>query len=236
MINFKDLTVIIPVREGSSRIKEKIFLPFDKSNLLEWKVNQLKLIDPDINILLSSNSSKVEKIAFDLGVNFHRREDFLSEGHIATFSEVITGIVKDINTNHFAWVTIVVPLMSPREYKKGFELYFQKVVDSNDNDSLVAVNLLKEYFWDDSNPINYKADKNHTISQELPNVFRVTNGLYMNSKINTLNDGYFLGRNPYKFEVPKISGIDIDETEDYEIARALLDIYKKNEKDNILGF
>jgi CMP-N-acetylneuraminic acid synthetase len=229
----ENLSVIIPVRIDSSRIKEKIFLPFENQlSLLEWKIKQLKSISEKINIVVSSNSERVNDVAKKYNVTYHRREDFLCNGHQATFSEVITGIVKHIKTEHFAWVTVVVPLMSPIEYTKAFEKYFD-IVLRRDNlyDSLVSVNLLKEYLWDEHKPLNYEANKNHTISQNLPNIYKVTNGLYMSDKVSTLNRGYFLGENPFKFEVSKIAGIDIDEFDDYEMSKELLNIYlKKNQK------
>ncbi|EDZ92882.1 acylneuraminate cytidylyltransferase [Limnospira maxima CS-328] len=226
MQNFSDISVIIPVREGSSRIKEKIFLPFHQNiSLLEWKIAQLKKVQSDNLIFLSSNSQRVKEIAHLMGVEFLPRSDYLSDGHQASFSEVITGIIKDIPTNHFAWVTVVVPLMSPQEYSEGFNLYIDQVVNQKNNDSLVSVNLLKEYLWNDKKPINYKATKEHTISQDLPNIYKVTNGLYMRNKKDTLSEGYFLGANPYKHIVSKISGVDIDEYDDYQIAMALKQLY-----------
>jgi N-acylneuraminate cytidylyltransferase len=122
-------------------------------------------------------------------------------------------------------VTVVVPLMSPKEYKKAFETYTEEVIKKKNNDSLFSANLLKEYLWYENQTINYQANKNHTISQELPNIYRVTNGLYMRDKESILEEGYFLGKNPNKFVVSKIAGIDIDENEDYEIAKSLLNIY-----------
>ena len=223
---FSDISVVIPVREGSSRVKNKIFLPFyNDMTLLEWKVWQMKKIQEPSHIYLSSNSEKVEAVAHDMGVQFLPRNDYLSVGHDASFSEVITGVVKDLPTEHFAWVTVVVPLMHPSEYKQAFERYLENVVQAKKNDSLVSVNLLKEYFWNDSGPLNYQANKNHTISQELPNIYRVTNGLYMRSKEATLAEEYFLGSNPYRHVVPKISGVDIDEYEDYQMALAMKEWY-----------
>ena len=224
MIN--DIGIVIPVRLGSSRIKEKALLPFDDVTLLEWKIKQLQEVFSKKNIYVSTESEKLKDIAMKFGVQIHNRDYFLADGHKATFSEVITGIVKDIPFEHIAWVTSVVPLMSPVEYKKAFEIYIEKVIKNKENDSLFSANLLKEYFWNDTNPINYQANKNHTISQELPNIYRVTNGLYMRDKKSILEEGYFLGKNPYKFNVAKISGIDIDEYEDYEISKALLPVYK----------
>jgi len=226
--DFSDISVIIPVREGSSRVREKIFLPFgERSTLLEWKVEQLKQVQRADRIFLSSNSERVANIARELGVRFLPRDDYLSVGHQASFSEVISGVVRDIPTEHFAWVTVVVPLMSPKEYREGLELYLQQVVRDGVHDSLVSVNLLKEYFWSDEGPLNYQADKHHTISQDLPNIYRVTNGLYMRNREDTLKEGYFLGPNPVMHQVSKMSGIDIDEYEDYQAALAMKEFYQE---------
>ncbi len=226
MSNFSDIAIVIPVREGSSRVKQKIFLPFyEEMNLVEWKVDQLMRVQQSDRIFLSSNSERVKAIAKNMGVEYLPRNDYLSTGHEASFTEVITGIVTDIPTDHFAWVTAVVPLMKPSEYRKAFEYYLSEVVDKKNKDSLVTVNLLKEYFWDDNGPLNYQADKNHTISQDLPNLYRVTNGLYMRDKKSTLEDGYFLGVKPFMHQVGKISGVDIDEYEDYQMSLALKEFY-----------
>jgi len=225
--DFSDISVVIPVREGSSRVREKIFLPFgDNTTLLDWKISQLKKVQRADRIFLSSNSERVKEVARAHGVEFLPRNDYLSVGHQASFSEVITGVVQDIPTDHFAWVTVVVPLMSPAEYRSGFELYLEHVVDKQSHDSLVSVNLLKEYFWDKNGPLNYQADKNHTISQDLPDIYRVTNGLYMRSREQTLAEGYFLGPNPYMHQVGKMAGVDIDEFEDYEMALAMKAFYR----------
>ncbi len=230
---FDDIGVVIPVRMGSSRVKEIAILPFADTNLLEWKINQLKEIISEKNIFISTESKKLKEIALKNGVQIHHRDFYLADGHKASFSEVIAGIVKDIPFEHIAWVTAVVPLMSPKEYKTAFQKYLLYVVKEKRNDSLFSANLLKEYFWNDERPINYQADKNHTISQELPNVYRVTNGLYMRDKKSILEENYFLGKNPYKFVVSKIAGIDIDEMEDYRIAKDLLEIYRESIQGNI---
>jgi len=223
-----ELTIIIPVREGSTRVKNKIYLEIENGvSLLEWKINELLNFRKDLNILISSNSENVKSVAKNLGVGFHQRENYLCKGHIASFSEVITGIVKDIQTKHFAWCTVVVPFMSKGMFQQCFKDYFNHVIKENTYDSLVSVNLLKEYLWLEDRPLNYQADSNHTISQELPNLYKVTNGLYMRDKTATLDQGYFLGPNPFKTVLPKIAGIDIDEYEDFEFAKALLPIYNE---------
>jgi len=226
MAALEDISVVIPVREDSSRLHEKIYLPFDKDhNLLEWKVSQLRKVHRGDRIFLSSNAARVEQTAKDMGVMYLPRSEYLCDGHKASFSEVITGIVAELPTPYFAWVTVVVPLMRPAEYLKGFECFLEHVVRRRTHDSLVSVNNLKDYLWQSGAPLNYQANRNHTISQDLPDLFRVTNGLYMRSKNDTLREGYFLGKRPYMHQVGKMSGIDIDEREDYDIALALKPLY-----------
>jgi CMP-N-acetylneuraminic acid synthetase/phosphoglycolate phosphatase-like HAD superfamily hydrolase len=227
-----DLAAVIPVRLGSSRVSQKALLEVseEKISLLAWKIRQLKKVMPKANIYVSTEADVLKNIAIEEGVQVHERDQYLADGHKASFSEVIVGIVKDIPHEHIAWVTCVVPLMSPQEYLQGFREYKQHVLlDNGKYDSLVSTNLLKEYFWDDKKAINYSATKDHTISQELPNIYRVTNGLYMAPKKTMLEKEYLLGSNPFKSCVSKIAGIDIDEYEDYEIARDLVGIYKSKE-------
>ena len=220
-----DLGVIVPVRRGSSRIAEKCMLPFgDQATLIEWKLSQLvRAIEP-AHIYLSSEDEEFLAMAKRFGVSQHRRSDYLSIGHQAPFRDVITGIVRDLPHQHIAWATVVCPLMSPTEYRNAFATYREEVI-GGEHDSLLGVNFVQEYFWSREGALNYKADRDHTISQELPEWFRVTNSLYMAPRELILDREYFLGPNPVLQELSKLAGIDIDYIEDYRIARALYAVY-----------
>ncbi|HMI18627.1 MAG TPA: hypothetical protein VK533_03700 [Sphingomonas sp.] len=228
-----DLAVVIPVRRGSSRIANKSMLPFgDADSLIEWKLKQLvKVIDP-WRIYLSSEDDEFLAIARRFGVSCHRRELRLATDHIAPFRDVITGIVRDIPHEHIAWCTVVCPLMSPQEYLDSFRQYRDEVI-CGEHDSLVGVNLMKEYFWSRSGSLNYEATRNHTISQLLPDWFKVTNSIYMSPREDILRQEYFLGANPSFSQLSKLSGVDIDYIEDYRVARALHAIYAEDGLDNV---
>ena len=116
--------------------------------------------------------------------------------------------------------------MSPAEYLKAWSLYEANVL-KGPYDSLMAVNQLQEYFWDDNGPLNYDASKNHTYSQDLPNFYKVTNSLNMRDRESILTHQYYTGPNPYKMKVSKLAGVDIDYPEDYEMAAALYPTYIK---------
>lgn len=228
-----DLAVVVPVRRGSSRITNKTMLPFgDANSLIEWKLAQLvKVIDP-ARIYLSSEDDEFLALADRFGVSRHKRAMRLARDHVAPFRDVITGIVRDIPHAHIAWCTVVCPLMSPQEYLDAFRAYYDQVI-RGEHDSLVGVNLLKEYFWADGHSLNYRATRDHTISQELPDWFKVTNSIYMCAKQEIMRREYFLGDKPVMAQLSKLAGVDIDYIEDYRIARALHAVYAEDGLDAV---
>lgn len=98
------------------------------------------------------------------------------------------------------------------------------VIRKKEYDSLVSVRLFKEYLWDEKRPLNYELGAGHVISQNLPDWYIVTNGIYMLPRETMINKNYFLGDNPYKYLVSKFEAVDIDDKEDFEVARALLNL------------
>lgn len=223
-----DLAVIVPARRGSSRIAEKCLLPFgDQPTLIHWKLSQLvKVIDPG-RIYVSSEDEEFLAIAKQFGASQHKRSARLSIGHEAPFRDVITGIVSEIEHDHIAWATVVCPLMTPLEYAQSFDAYTRQVIGA-DKDSLLGVNRVQDYFWSAAGALNYTADRNHTVSQDLPEWFKVTNSLYMAPRAHILENEYFLGPKPVLFDLARLAGVDIDYIEDYRIARALYAVYDED--------
>jgi len=223
-----DLGVVVPVRRGSSRIFEKCALPFaNQDTLIEWKLTQLIEVIPPERIYLSSEDEVFLSIASKLGVSTHVRARHLAVGHTAAFRDVITGIVKDIAHTHIAWSTVVCPLMSPRDYATSFRNYLAQVINGP-CDSLLGVVPEQAYMWSKAGPLNYQANRNHTISQDLPEWFKVTNSIYMAPRDLIMRQEYFLGDKPYLQTLPKLASIDIDFLDDYRFAKALYAIYSED--------
>ena len=70
------LTAIIPVREGSERVKNKNIKPFAGKTLLEIKIESLKRVDGLDDIVVSSDSRLMLDMAKKLGVKTHHRDDY----------------------------------------------------------------------------------------------------------------------------------------------------------------
>ena len=60
MTEQQDIVALIPVREGSQRVKGKNFIPFSEGkSLLEIKINALKEADCFDHIYVSNDSNRV---------------------------------------------------------------------------------------------------------------------------------------------------------------------------------
>lgn len=211
------VTALIPVRAGSRRLKNKNILPFGDSNLLIHKIRQLKQVKEITTIVVSSDSDIMLQMASDEGVETCKRPKKYCDDVSVPVNEVVKYICKNTIGEHLLWAPCVCPLMGPLHYSEAIKIYLK----NKDHDSLVSVARFKEFLWDENGSVNYDASRRHVISQDLPLMWIVTNGIYLAKRKDMIKWEYFLGKKPYKYEVDKITAVDIDDGEDYEMAKAL---------------
>ena len=92
------------------------------------------------------------------------------------------------------------------------------------HDSLISVEVIKRYLWNESGPLNYELGLKHVPSQQLPELFIVTDGILLAPRNKMIEWSYFHGTNPYKYKLPKRVSVDIDDGLDLAVARAWLDM------------
>lgn len=211
------ITAVIPVRAGSKRLPHKNILPFGESNLLVHKIRQLKLVKGIDNIVVASDSQEMLDMALAENVKIYKRPEIYCDDTTSPF----VNIAENVRGDSILWAVCVCPLLLPQSYQKAIELYQSEIVEKQNYDSLMSVRLFKEYLWNDKGPVNYGLGKQHVISQKLPNYYVVTNGIYIYEREGMRKNNYFLGSNPMKFIVSKTEAIDIDDADDYEMARGL---------------
>lgn len=221
-----DIGAVIPARLTSSRINQKPLQKINGVSLLDRKILQLKEVFDSKQIIVSTESDILKDIALSHNVNIHERDPIYSIGHNVTFSQLIKYVVQNINHEHIWWVPPVVPFFNALEFRASLENYTANVVNGN-YDSLLSVVEKKDYMWDSSGPLNYFANKNHSVSQDLPTWFMVTNGLYGSTKAKMLEWEYLIGGKVFLDKKPKSCSIDIDIYEDLKLAQATASYYDK---------
>jgi N-acylneuraminate cytidylyltransferase len=215
-------TAVIPVRAGSTRVKDKNIRPFAGSNLLIHKIRQLKAV-PDIDsIVVSSDSDEMLEMARAEGVATHKRSWEYCDEKTASFGEVVKNVAENVEGEHLLWVLCTAPCIMPEHYSEAIKQYKDNILAGN-HDSLITVQPFKKYLWDDAGPVNFKAGVGHVPSQQLPQYY-MTTGLRIAPRQKMIGWTYFTGNNPYKYLIPALNCVDIDEESDLVIAETVYNL------------
>ena len=212
-----DIVALIPIREGSERIKNKNFVEFSGGqSLLEIKIDHLKQAGCFDRIYVSSDSDKAREIAVNKGVDFLERAKEMCQSSVI-WPDVVEHIISTIPGNPIVtWSLVTSPLF--KRYANAVKDFFSH----KENDSLVAVLPKKSFFINKfGRGINYNPGYWHPYSQELETYYEVTGASYIGLKSDMLKWGYWFGIKPYLFEVSETEAIDVDTLEQFKVAQKL---------------
>lgn len=213
-------TAVIPVREGSRRLPGKNTYPFGNTNLLVNKIQQLKNCPTIDRIVVTSDSDKMLEMAFNENVEIHKRAIEYCDEVTKTFGEVVAHVASSVEGEHIIWATCTAPLVQPDDYENAIKKYLIDL--DNGFDSLMSVEPFKRYIWNDQGPLNYELGLKHVPSQQLEQLYFVTDGILIAPRKKMIEWNYFHGVNPTKFVLEKIKCIDIDDKLDLLVAKAWL--------------
>ena len=225
----EEIIVIIPARGGSKRIKKKNIFNICNKPMIVWSLLELvKLIDKN-KIILSSDDQEIINVVkkFGIDVPFVRPKE-LSGDHIIP-GEAIKHALDwyEKRVNKVKYVLIVYPtaiFLNINDLKKAYS-----VIKNNKRCSVVFA--AKEF----SHPIEraIRFDENENIEMIFPEYYKTRTqdfkksyhdaGQFYLCKSEIIRESVPLFNKNSKFIIlPKIRAIDIDNIEDIEIVKALM--------------
>lgn len=222
------VVAVIPVREGSQRIKDKNFCPFaDEKSILHLKIKHLLKADCFDHIYISSDSEKARCIAKEMGVEFLSRPQHMCSSGVS-WPEVIHCVASSVPGNPIlAWVHTTSPLHS--EYRKPVKTFLEKMSGYN---SLVTVEPVQEFLITSrGRPYNYHWGHWHDYSQDLEKLYRVTGALFIARKNDMVEWHYVIGTKPYLYEASKFEAVDVDNPVDFKFAERIYILRKEGKLD-----
>ena len=146
------IVAIIPVREGSQRVKNKNFRPFaNQESLYRLKIRQLKSQNCFDEIYVSSDSDIAKSVAEEEDVTFLYRDPYMA-GHKARVHEFNNYMLNTIPGNPVvAWTMVTAP--NYENYSHAVNKF--KSLDKTKYDSLVSVIKYNDFLIDENGkPIN----------------------------------------------------------------------------------
>jgi CMP-N-acetylneuraminic acid synthetase len=209
------IVAVVPVREGSSRIKDKNFVPFGgHPTLVHNKIDHLKRAGCFDHIYISSDSQRAREIAKETGVEFLDRDPVMCTSK-PRWDEVVVSILNTVPGDpHIAWAMVTSPLFT--RYGEAVDAYVSK---QGVHDSLVGVKQIKEYLIDEAGrPLFYSFGAWHPYSDEIKPLYAINDTIFIAKKSDQVHWRYWIGRTPFLFQCEPVESIDVNFPEDLEMA------------------
>ena len=155
----KNIIAVIPIREGSQRVKDKNLRPINKKNLLIYKIEKLKKIKYIDEIIVNSDSEEAIKIAKDYQINFWKRDKYFASSS-CTNSEFWGHIADTTDCENIMFTNCTSPLVKIETYNAILEKY-KKL--KNVNDSINTVTDEKQFLYLENKALNFDPKKKSQI-------------------------------------------------------------------------
>lgn len=215
------ITVFLPCRAGSERVPNKNTKPFAQieGGLLTLKIETLLKAKRIDTIVVSTNDDEVKKIVkkFDDKIVLDNRPEHLATSATST-DDLIKYVPQIIKTGHVVWTHVTSPFLTAQHYDSAIEKYL-KNLDESTFDSLMSVNKLQTFLWDEKGSINYnRNEEKWPRTQTLPKLYEINSGIFINSVSNYIKTLDRIGSKPFLFETKGYTSFDIDWPDDFNMA------------------
>ncbi len=232
----KKILCIIPARKGSKGLKSKNIKKLNNIPLVAWSILAAKKSKLIKEIIVSTDSIKISKIARKYGANipFIRPKKFATD-KASTFS-VLKHAINFYSKNkiNFDYILLLEPTSPLRNYK-DIDFCINKVIKNN-IDTMVSVtkvidqhpsflysinkkNILKPYIK--------KPQKLYIRRQDITPLYYLEGSIYI-SKISTLlRKKTFYHEKTQAFMVEKWRSLEIDDIDDFKLAEFYMKNFKK---------
>ena len=226
------LSIVLPIRKGSQRVKNKNIRPFSKDgkSLTELKIIELLKIKGVDEIVVTSNYeeaiTQVEAIAKDNPkIKIDRRPEHLCQS-TTIVKELIEYMPTITKGEHILWLHVTSPFVKSTDYEKAIDNYFEAL--ENGYDSIMSVTEIKQFLWSDRSKkivnANPNIDTKWVQTQDLEPLYEINHAFYINSRKNYLKTSDRIGINPYLAILKGSKNIDIDYEDDFKLARKIFDL------------
>ena len=217
-----NITVVIPCRAGSTRVKNKNFRPFADSSLLEIKVRQAKILG--LPVIINSDSEIAKQIAKEHDVEFQQRPEYYASS-ACNNSEYYEYLGKSVQTEYLMILQPTAPLLKDETLLEAYSAF---VKNSDKYDSLVTAQFAKKHAWYKGKPINYDL-VNTPNSQDLDPIVLPTFNVMIAKVSSLIETRNAITDKCLFYEVSEEESIEIDNQLEFDIAEFM---YKKFKYEN----
>ena len=213
------VTAILPIRSQSQRIKNKNTRLIADRPLYSYVINTLKQVKAIDQIVVSTDYDELHDVFLDDSrIKVLQRAPHLTGN--CDVNLVIGDVLDSVEGECFLQTHVTNPLLTAESIKQALSAFFG---GAPIYDSVFSATKVQKRFWDgNGRRLNHGLGDEPT-TQTLEPWFEENSCIYVFSRASFFRHYHRIGLNPLVFPIPKIEAVDIDDEEDFEIARRLIE-------------
>ena len=217
------INCIIPAKGNSERLKNKNLMRINGKSLVRLACEKILKSEHIDEVYLDTECDKVISEVSDLskaGLKFIKRPACLANNDIGANEMMVYGLHSVSECDMLLQTFSTSPTLTIETIDQCIEKFMNTTTA---HDSFFTVSKVQEYFWTNGKPNNF-------LTETLPNSFELdpmlmeTHGLYGIKTNSLIRCKKRVGDMPMLIEIPKTESIDIDDHEDFLIAKAVLSV------------
>jgi CMP-N-acetylneuraminic acid synthetase len=216
------IVCFVPIKLKSQRLPDKMLLPlgncflfqhiFNTLNNVKNKLSQVKDINLEIYCYCSDESIKD---SLPENVNFLKRDSKLDRDETKGI-EIYKSFCDQVESDVYMLCHATSPFIKSKSIIDGIN----KIINEG-YDSSMSVSKIQTFCWYDNKTLNYELT-NVVRTQDIKPVYWETSAFYIFKSDILKKHGRRVGFNPYLVATDRIESIDIDEKEDYDLAKSII--------------
>lgn len=226
---------IIPARKNSKRIPHKNIKEFCGKPMLSYAINTAKEAKIFDEIIISTDCTKTCKIAESFGIKVPKlrekyNDDFASTIDVLAYEAKRLGLKND---DCICCIYPCVPLLQSKFLKDGFDVFLNNQKSYIFSACEYSANPLRSFFVKNNKIQMLAQNFVESRSQDLDKLYYDAGQFYFGSAENFLTKKPIFSKDSMIILIPQIFVIDINTTQDWEIAELKYHILKhKNTKNS----
>lgn len=210
------IVCFVPIKLKSQRLPNKMLLPLGSKLLCQHIFYTLldvkKVIDIDIYCYCSDESIQ-DKLPH--GINYLKRSQELDKDETLGI-QIYNSFIDQVDADIYMLCHATSPFIKSKSIIDGLN----KIINEG-YDSACSVTKIQTFCWYDGKTLNYDLT-NVVRTQDIKPVFYETSAFYIFNKDILKIHKRRIGFKPYLVVTDKIEGVDIDEREDYDLAKNII--------------
>ena len=214
----RKIVAVVPMKLNNSRLPNKNIKKFKNGKSLCWYILSTLLKIPYLDEVYVYCSNEEICQFLPKQVKFLKRGSDLDQD-TTKINEVLKRFQEDVTADIYLMTHATAPFVNKSSIERGLV-----AVLSGKYDSAFAVKKIQDFMWKNGKPLNYSLD-NIPRTQDIEPIYCETSGFYIYEKEIIEKYNRRIGFNPFLVEVNEIESVDIDESEDFEIADAIYNYF-----------